>query len=157
VQQSNAPLKWLLLALALVAACGGSAQTPEARIRRVFAEMQAAAETRDAGAIKLHLSETYRDAQGDDRQAVVAIATMHFMRHTSVHLLTRVSTLEVTAPGEAHAQVLVAMAGTPIADARQLIPLRADLYRFDVKLRDEDGDWRVTAAAWQPATAADFE
>lgn len=157
MQQSNAPVKWLLLALALLAGCGGSTETPEARIRRVLAEIEAAAEARQAGAIKLHLSELYHDAQGNDQKAVMAIATMHFMRHTSVHLLTRVSALELTAPGEARAQVLVAMAGTPIADASQLIPLRADLYRFDVRLRDEASHWRVVSAAWQPATAADFE
>jgi hypothetical protein len=78
------------------------------------------------------------------------------MQHSAVYLLTRVSALELSAPGEAHAQVLVAMAGTPIADASALLGVRADLYRFDVKLREEDGDWRVTAAEWQPATAADF-
>jgi hypothetical protein len=53
--------------------------------------------------------------------------------------------------------VLVALAGTPIHDPSALLGVRADLYRFDVRLRDEDGHWRVTSAEWQPASAADFQ
>jgi hypothetical protein len=150
-------MKWLVLGLALLSGCGGSAESPEERIRKVFAALEIAAEARDVGGMKPHLSESYRDAQGNDRRTVLAVATAHFMQHSAVYLLTRVSALELPAPGEARAQVLVAMAGTPIADASALLGVRADLYRFEVKLREEDGDWRVTAAEWRPATAADFE
>jgi len=58
---------------------------------------------------------------------------MHLLRQRSVHLLTRVVEIGLPRPGEATAQVLVAMAGSPI-----------------------DGPWRVVSAAWRPAALDDY-
>ncbi|RIL06394.1 MAG: hypothetical protein DCC71_07015 [Proteobacteria bacterium] len=146
----------IALPLVLALACAGDPQTPEERVRAVLADLEAAAEARDVAALKEHLSADYRDAHGNDRRAVAGIATMHFLQHESVHLLVRVRGVERVADGEARALALVAMAGTRIESAEWLESLRADLYRFELTLRDEDGDWRVASAAWSPATADDF-
>ena len=149
-------MKWRICAALLLLAACREAETPEAAVRRVLGELEAAAEARDVGAMKPHLSESYRDSQGNDRRAVLGLATAHFMRNRSIYLLTRVSELEIADAG-ASAVVLVALAGTPIHDPSALLGVRADLYRFDVRLRDEDGHWRVTSAEWQPASPADFQ
>jgi hypothetical protein len=141
---------------ALALACADAPATPEERVRAVLAEIEAAAEARDVGALKEHVSESYSDPRGNDARALAGIATFHFMQNRSVHLLTRVRHVEVSAPGEARAVALVAMAGTPIPGPDALPGLRADLYSFDVRLREEDGRWRVASARWEPATADDF-
>jgi hypothetical protein len=146
-----------LLALALAAlGCSAPAGTPEDRVRAVLAALQAAAEARDVGAMKDELSASYKDAQGNDRRAVLGIATAHFLRNRSVYLLSRVGPVEIPSPGFARAEAFVALAGTPIHDAFALPEVRADLYRFDVRLAEESGTWRVISAAWQPATLEDF-
>ena len=48
------------------------------------------------------------------------------------------------------------MAGAPIAGVEDLVKLRADLYRFDFSLGDEEGEWKLTGAVWRRATAKDF-
>jgi hypothetical protein len=49
------------------------------------------------------------------------------------------------------------MAGTPILIVDDLERLRADLYHFDFDLiRENDGKWRVTRAAWSRATRSHF-
>jgi len=126
-------------------------------VRAVLAAIESAAEVRDVGALKEHLSEQYADDRGQDKRAVAGLATFHFMRNQSVHLLTLVRDVRISAPGEAHAQTLVAMAGRPIPGPEALASLRADLYRFDVEMRDEDGTWRVLRAAWAPASADEFQ
>lgn len=146
----------LAAGVALVLACADAPETPEERVRAVLGAIEAAAEARDVGALKEHLSESYRDDRGNDARAVAGIATFHFMQNRSVHLLTRVRHVEVAAPGEARAVALVAMAGTPIPGPEALPGLRANLYSFDVRLAEEDGSWRVTSARWEPATADDF-
>ncbi len=146
----------MALVLAL-ASCGGASDTPEERVRAVIAALESAAQARDVGAMKTHLSESYKDAQGHDRRTVLGIATGHFMRNKSVYVFSRVRTVEVPEPGFARAEAVVALAGTPIPDLSALPEVRADLYRFDVRLREESGEWRVTSAAWQPATLSDFE
>lgn len=140
----------------LVVACSGGALTPEERVRAVLAELEAAAEARDVGLLKPHISEAYKDESGNDRRALLGLATAHFMRNKSVYLLVRVNDVQLR---EASAQVdaFVALAGQPIRDATALPELRADLYRFDIRLAEEDGDWRVTAADWRPAALTDFQ
>jgi hypothetical protein len=151
-------MRWTLSALALVFAlgCGADETTPEDQVRRVLAALESAAQARDVGALKNQLSESYKDAQGNDRRAVLGMATGHFMRNKSVYVLTRIVAVEIAEPGFASAEALVALAGTPIRDAGALPEVHADLYRFDLRLRDERGTWRVISAAWQPATLSDF-
>jgi hypothetical protein len=152
-------LRWAAVSLlaVLVAACSGGEPTPEQRVRAVLAELEAAAQARDVGLLKPHISEAYKDETGNDRRALLGLATAHLMRHQSVYLLVRVNDVELSAPGAAQVDAFVALAGQPIRDASALPELRADLYRFGFALRDEDGEWRITAADWHPATLADFQ
>lgn len=145
-----------LLLLLLLLSCGGPAQTPEDRVRAVLAALEEGAEAGDAAAMKEHVSETYQDAEGRDRQALGGLVAFHLLQNRSVHLLTRVAAVELPAPGEAHARVMVAMAAAPIPSAELLPALRADLYRFDLRFRDEDGAWRLVEAAFRPASLEDF-
>jgi hypothetical protein len=144
------------IALGLALACADAPETPEERVRAALGAIEEAAEARDVAALREQLSETYSDARGNDARAVAGIATFHFMQNRSLHLLVRVRHVEVTAPGEARAVALVAMAGSPIPGPEALAALRGSLYYFDVRLREEDGSWRVTSAQWEPAKADDF-
>jgi hypothetical protein len=147
----------LLVAACLGLACAPAAETPEDRVRAVLAALEAGAQARDVGAMKELVSERYMDAAGHDKRAVGALVGLHLMRNESIHLLVRVASLAIPAPGRADVVALVAMAGTPIPGPEALPALRADLYRFDLALGEEDGVWRVTGAAWRPAAIADFQ
>jgi hypothetical protein len=127
-------------------------------VRAVLAALEAGAEARDAGAMKEQVSERYRDARGQDRRAAAALVAFHFLQNRSVHLLVRVRALEVAPPGEARVDAVVAMAGAPIPDPGALAGLRADLFRFDLRLQEEDdGAWRVVWAEWHRAALDDFD
>jgi hypothetical protein len=140
----------------LALACTREPSSPEDRVRALLAALEESAQRKDAGEMKQHVSEGYSDAQGNDKRAVARLVAFHLLRNQSVYLLTRVQSIEIPEPGQAHAQVLVAMAGTPIEGPEALVRLRADLYRFDLAMREEDGDWRVRSAEWRPASAGDF-
>jgi hypothetical protein len=142
--------------LAVVLLACRAPESPEEQVRAVLAAVEEAAEARDVGALKEHLSAEYRDARGNDRQAVAGLATVHFMQHRGIHLLVQVRKVVVEVPGEARAAALVAMAGTPIPGPEALPALNASLYYFDVELHEEDGAWKIVRASWSPATADDF-
>jgi hypothetical protein len=147
----------LLAALSLAALLACSAEpTPEERVRATLAALASAAEARDAGAVKPHLSESYADPHGNDRKQILAFATAHLMRHQSVHVWLDVRSVELEPNGDARADALVAMAGSAIQSAGDLLTVHADLYRLDVSLRDEKGDYRVTSLDWSPASLDDF-
>jgi len=145
-----------LLGLCLLALACADRTPPEERVREVLAALEEGAQQRDAGAMKQHVSESYSDAHGNDKRQIAQLVAFHLLRNQSVYLLMHVQGVEIAAPGEAKAAVLVAMAGTPIESLEALLELRADLYRFDLGLREEDGSWRVRSASYRPATLEDF-
>ena len=126
-------------------------------MRRALASIEEAARAKDVGALAQHVSESYADAQGNDKRAVTGLASFHFLRNQAVYTLTRIQRLEIPEAGHAEATAVVALAGTAIPDADALALVRADLQRFDLALREEEpGTWRVVTATWGPATFDDF-
>jgi len=143
-------------ALALVA-CSAEPESPEAAVRATLAAVETAADERDVDGVRARISDAYADARGNDKAEVVQVAAFHLLRNQAVYTLSRIQTIDTSEPGFAAVEMLVALAGSPIDDAEALLRVKADLYRFEVALREEEpGTWRVTAAAWQPATLADF-
>lgn len=140
----------------LALSCGGDVEAPEARVREALAALEAAVEARDVAAIRERISDAYRDAEGRDERALAGLATFHFMRNQAVYALVRVHAIEFPAPDRARVEAVVALAGTPIDDVESLLDVRADLHRMTAELVDEDGSWRVVAAAWRPAALADL-
>jgi hypothetical protein len=138
------PCSWV--ALALLAACSDRT-SPEQQVRAVIESMEAAAEARDVGDLLEHISANYRDAQGQDRAEASRYARGYFFANQSVHLLTRIESLEFPAPDEARVKLQVGMAGR--AGEPGTASLTADLYDFDLALIREGGEWKVSYADWR--------
>jgi hypothetical protein len=146
----------LLLALAL-AACRSTPDTPEGQIRAEIARAEQAAEEKDIGTLKGLVSDAYRGDEGLDKKTLALLLAQEFMRHQSIHLFTRISSIEIDPPGQARVVAFVAMAGRPIASPDELAAVRADVYRYDLELAEEEPrHWRVTSATWRPAEMEDL-
>ena len=149
--------RWLLLIVTLLAgACSSGPDSPEAQVRALIARGETAAEKKESGVLRQMISEKYADSQGQDKKAVEAILRYYFLRNESIHLLTRIRQISFPRPDVAQVDVMVAMAGQPIADAGQLERLRADLHRFEITLADENKEWKVIRAEWRRAEFSDF-
>jgi hypothetical protein len=142
--QFLSPCFWV--ALALLSGCADEA-SPEQQVRAVIEAMELAAEQRDVGELMQHISDNYRDAQGQDRTEVSRYVRGYFVVNQSVHLLTRIESLEFPAPDEARVKLQVGMAG------REGEPgaagFTADVHNFDVVLVREDDAWKVSYADWR--------
>ena len=155
-------MRGLLLAAAAgaafaLSACSSEPDSPEAAVRATLEAIERAAGERDVDGVRARISDAYADARGNDKAEVVQIAAFHLLRNQAVYTFSRVQSVDTSEPARAQVQALVALAGSPIPDAEALATLNADLYRFDVSLREEEpGTWRVVAANWKPATLADF-
>lgn len=151
------PLVIFLLSVAsFTGACSSERDSPEAQVRALLAQGEAAAEKKESGVLRQLISEKYSDSQGQDKKAVEAILRYYFLRNQSIHLFTRIRQINFPQPDLAQADVMVAMAGQPISDAEELERLRADLHRFEITLAREDGEWKVMRAEWRRAEFADF-
>jgi len=140
------PLTFVLVLLALLAGCADDS-SPEQQVRAVIDSLEVAAEARDVGDLMEHVSDNYRDARGQDRQEAALFARGYFVTNQSVHLLTRIESLEFPAPDEARVKVQVGMAGS--GGAAGEAGLSADLQNFDLVLVREDGEWKVSYADWR--------
>jgi hypothetical protein len=119
--------------------------------------LEEAVRHKDMANLQGHVSERYIDEEQRDKQALKGILTYYFLRNRSIHVLTRIHSIELRQPGSAEITVFAALAGTQIPNASWLPRVQADLYRFDANWEKEnDGVWRLLAASWHPATTEDF-
>src|SRR5512143_2839244 len=137
-----------LLVLALAPACSRPRADP---VEALLAELEAAAEERDADRFGQRLSAAFRSADGLDRPEAIAQLRRYFAAYESVAL--DVYGVEAGRDGaRARVRCVVDFSG----EARQalgpggLLPPSA-AYRFELDAADEDGVWRVRAASWAPA------
>jgi hypothetical protein len=65
-----------------------------------------------------------------------------------VRLITRVDSIELEGKELAKLSVTVGMLGREAA-SDSTWDLAGDIWRFDLRLAREDGNWRVIRAAWQ--------
>jgi hypothetical protein len=138
-------MRFALGALVLLAGCSDDA-SPEQQVRTVIDSMELATEARDVGDLMEHVSAAYRSADGQDRAETSRYVRGYFVANQSIHLLTRIESLEFPAPDEARLNLQVGMAGR---DGQGAANLNADLYDFDIVLVREDGEWKVSYADWR--------
>jgi len=129
----------------LLAACG-PASTPEDEVRALIDQAETAAEARDAGALRALVADDYRDGDGRGADDIRRYVQGYLIAHQSIHLITRVDSIEIEGAEAAHALVTVGMLGR---ESDTTWDLAGDVYRFDLRLAREDGEWRVTRAGWQ--------
>jgi len=133
-------------AVVLLTACSDP-QSPEQQVRDVITGMQAAAEARDAGNFMALIASDFRNTEGQEFEDVQRYLRGYLLTHQSIHLLARIEQLEFPVAEEAHVSLAVGMAGEQVGGGSW--DLAADLYEFDLVLREQDGDWKVINGAWR--------
>jgi hypothetical protein len=138
----------LLLTAGLALAACGPAGTPEDEIRALVDAAELAAEERDAGDLRALIADDYRDPGGRTAGDIRGIVHGYLVAHQSIRLITRIDSIELEGTELARLEVTVGMLGRE-AGADSGWDLAGDVYRFDLRLAREDGEWRVIRAGWQ--------
>jgi hypothetical protein len=136
----------LLAAVALLGGCG-EPETPEARVRAVIAAGERAAEARDLSAILEHVSPSFQDAQGGGRDELTQSLRAYLVTHPTVHLLTRVESIEFPYRDFARVRLTVGGLGREVDGAGSLA-LDADVKEIALELALEGDGWKVVRAEW---------
>ena len=147
----------LAILLAVLSACSGDPDNLEQQVRDMIGAGEEAVEARSIIGVLDFISDEYQDKDGRQKQEIKQLVAGYILRNKSIHLLTRVQHVAVN-EDKSRADVIlyVGMAGVPVAGVDQLVFTRADLYRFDLSLLMEEGDWRVSEASWHQARLEDF-
>jgi hypothetical protein len=125
--------------------CGGG--DPQTELEAFVASAEAAAEARDTGFFRRHVSERYRDARGRDRDAVIGAVRAFFLTNARVEVAVRIAHL--TLGGEDAAELtldvgMVSQRGASLSDG-----IDGELERVELELVREDGEWQVIGSSWE--------
>lgn len=145
-----------LLLFPLIQGCGSDEVSPEQQIRQMITAGELAVESRSISAVQAYISDQYSDDTGNQKRTLSRLLGGYFIAHQSIHLLSQVSQIELQGEAQAKVTLFVATAGRPISSPADFLSLNADLLRFDLSLAKESSQWRVDAAHWRRANAADF-
>jgi hypothetical protein len=141
---------WALTFALVVLATGCAADDPEAEVRALLADAEAAAEARDAGFFGEILGESYRDTHGNDREEMLRMVRGYFIANQRIEIVSRVDEVVIEGEDAARAVVHAGMLGRR-AGAALLDGIDAELYRFELELVNEGGDWQIIGADFRRA------
>jgi hypothetical protein len=136
-----------LFVFLMLAGCGPRT-TPEQQVRAVIAAGEAAAEKRDLSGIMDLVSSRYEDAQGGSAVELSRTLRGYFIVNQSVHLLTRVDSIDFPYKDMARVRLTIGTLGNQ-AGAGETFDFAADVQDVKLELQLERGEWKVTRAAWQ--------
>jgi hypothetical protein len=140
----------LLVCCLMLAACSGGQISAEDRVRALIDAMEQSVEAGSVREAIGFLHADYKDPRHTGRQAAGRTLFGLTQRHRDIHLFTLTKTVELTPQKDsATAVVFVAMTGIPVESVEALISIKADLYRFELVLVEEDGEWRILSSRWQ--------
>lgn len=137
-----------VLVLAALPACSRAPADP---VEALLAELEAAAEARDAERFSERLAPPFQGGQGIGRPEALARLKRYFAAYESVAI--EVYGVESDRDGtSARVRCVVEFSG----QARKAFGLEGLLppsavYRFDLDVADEGGTWRVRGATWERA------
>ena len=84
--------------LIAVSACPSTSESPGDQIRALIAKAEKAAEEKDLGTLKDMIHDGYADKQGNKKPELVKLLAYYLLRTESIHLLTRIRTIEFPEP-----------------------------------------------------------
>lgn len=146
------------LVVVLLTACGDSApESPEARVKHTLELMEQAAEKRSLSDFMQHVSDSYKDHQGNTKADIVKLIALQYLQNQNIYIFTSVQSLDVT-EDLATVEVSAAMAANEAQVESQEGRLRADTHRFSIVLRspDEQQTWLVDSVSWERGGWGDY-
>lgn len=135
---------------------GCSNESPEDQVRLFIKTAEDAVENNEIGDVREMISESYSDDKGRTKKDIIRYLSYQLLRKRSIHLFTSIDTITIVSENQAKVNLFVAMTGQPVESASILPQLHADIYRFDLNLQKEDGDWLLVTSMWQPAIIDDI-
>lgn len=149
------PLCLTLIAV-FAAGCSDSPLSPQEQLRNLLKEAETHLEARDLSSVMAYVDPGYQDKSGRDFRALQAMLLGYFMRHKSIHILSKIDEIALPAEDEAVIVLFTGLAGNPQAQDVTLSQWRGDLLRLQLQFKRRDDDWLLQTAQWRRATPQDF-
>ena len=123
----------------------------QTRVKKVITAIQAASEEKEVKKVMEHISKNYSDPQGNNYESIKGLLLGYFFRYPRISAY--ISNLDISVEGAAAKAKFetVLTSGVKTGSISDVIPESLGVWNFDVSLKKEEGEWKITSAQWQEA------
>jgi hypothetical protein len=142
---------FLLIFVVAIAVLGCNRQTDQDKVKKIITDIQAAGEQKDVRKIMNNLSKTYSDPQGFNYESIKGLLVGYFFRYPKISVYINNLTISVENTSARAVFQTVLTSGEKTGSVTDVIPQSLGIWDFDVTLKKESNDWKVTSAKWEQA------
>ncbi len=128
---------------------GCAKEDEQAKVKKVITAVQAASEEKEVKKVMKHVSKNYSDPQGNNYESIKGLLLGYFFRYPKI--TAYISNLHISVEGVAAKAEFEAVltSGVKTGSISDVIPESLGVWDFDVTLKKESGEWKVTSAQWR--------
>ena len=138
-----------LIIVVVLAIPGCHRETEQDKVNKVITEIQAAGEVKDLSKIMKNLSKNYSDPQGFNYEGIKGLMLGYFFRYPKISVYINNLTISVENSSARAEFQTVLTSGEKTGSVADVIPNSLGVWDFDVTLKKESNDWKVTSAKWE--------
>ena len=138
-----------LVFVVAIAVLGCNRQTDQDKVKKIITDIQTAGEAKDVKKIMGHISKTYSDPQGFNYEGIKGLLLGYFFRYPKISVYINSLTISVEDTSARAVFQAVLTSGEKTGSVTDVIPQSLGVWDFDVTLKKESSDWKVTSAKWE--------
>jgi hypothetical protein len=139
----------ILVFVVVLTVIGCHRETEQDKVKKVITEIQAAGEVKDVSKIMKNLSKNYSDPQGFNYEGIKGLLLGYFFRYPKISAYINNLTISVENSSARAEFQTVLTSGEKTGSMADVIPNSLGVWDFDVTLKKESNDWKVTSAKWE--------
>ena len=140
-----------LIFVIAMAVLGCHKETDQDKVKKVITDIQTAGETKEIKKIMSNLAKTYSDPQGFNYEGIKGLLLGYFFRYPKISVYINNLTISVENTSARAVFQAVLTSGEKTGSVTDVIPQSLGVWDFDVTLKKESSDWKVTSAKWEEA------
>jgi hypothetical protein len=141
----------ILIFVITITVLGCHKETDQDKVKKIITDIQTAAEEKDVKKIINNLAKTYNDPQGFNYETIKGLLIGYFFQYPKISVY--INNLEISIENTSARAVFqtVLTSGKKTGSVTDVIPQSLGVWDFDVILKKESNDWKVTSAKWEEA------
>jgi hypothetical protein len=140
-----------LIFVIVIAILGCHKETDQDKVKKIITDIQTASEQKDVKKITNNISKTYSDPQGFNYEGIKGLLIGYFFRYPKISVYINNLTISVENTSARAVFQTVLTSGEKTGSVTDIIPQSLGVWDFDVTLKKESNDWKVTSAKWEEA------
>lgn len=125
-------------------------------MRDFVAHFENLAENREWTELVDLIDGDYQDERGNDKLKAAGILRAFYLRNKSVHLLTRIESIDVSSPSYPIVTVYLAMARRPFTEETAANLPRTNMHKLTLELAEDGDSFTILSSRWEQASAGNL-